>query len=226
MNNLRIRLNKLTKRCEELEETNQQLRNKCTRMTRLAETFISIASPYSNKEKNKISRSKGYYPFVQNHSINSVTTYLKDAKPIVIKAQDKSPAENLLFLDAGCGVGNIMYLAKDMDYIVHGIERCRKNVKVAKRVVSHNNSWAYDRSQVFGGDILKFKKYHEYDVIYYFCPIVDSKMETEFELLVENTMKVGAVVIAFSKADGRIYEDTRFTQVGTEGSAMFLKVSK
>ncbi len=222
----KVRLD-LIERCNKLETENQDLKKDFYCMVGVAEDFIRIAHPYTYQEARDLSSKKGYFPFIP-HSLSSVLRLLKEAEKVSREAQGKSYSS--LFLDAGCGVGNIMRLAQAMGYIAHGVERCRKNVKIARRAVSarvETGRGFANITKVFCGDLFNFKHYGKYDVIYYFCPMSKHDIEVEFEHLVEDGMKVGAVLAACSKSDGKIRDDKRFRYVRNEsGGGLFLKVSK
>lgn len=229
MTDLHKRNLKLTKKCEGLEEKNREFRTDYHIMKTIASKFISCAHPYTGKEQGKISRDKGYYPFIPN-SLNHAMELLKSAKKISNKAQEHGAGWSPYFLDAGCGIGNIMCLASELGYITHGVERCRKNVNVAKQAVNARSVDPGPKfvmgSKVFCGDLFNFKHYHRYDVIYYYCPISDYKVEMKFEQLVEDKMKKGAVLVACNKQDHRIRKDKRFKQIDGEYTRVFLKMSK
>lgn len=217
----------LIERCNELELENKELKRNFNCMVGVAEDFIRVAHPYTHNEASNLSSRKGYFPFIP-HSLPSVLGLLKKAEKISREAQGDSYSG--LFLDAGCGIGNIIRLAQGMGYTVHGVEYCQKNVKIARRVVAARVETGHkfsNRTKVFCGDLFNFKHYNKYDVVYYFCPISKHDLEVEFEHLVENEMKVGAVLAACSKSDGKIRDDKRFKYVknGYTG-ALFLKVSK
>ncbi len=196
-------------------------------MVGVAEEFIRVAHPYTQQEASNLSSRRGYFPFIP-HSLPSVLRLLKTAEKASREAQGDSYSR--LFLDAGCGVGNIIRLAQGMGYIAHGVEYCQKNVKIARRVVSARVETGHkfsDGTKVFCGDLFNFKHYNKYDVIYYFCPISKHDIEVKFEHLVENGMKVGAVLVACSKSDGGIRDDKRFRPIKSGyAGGLFLKISK
>jgi len=226
-----VRLN-LISRCNKLEYENKELKRDFNSMVTVAESFIRVAHPYTHQEAYQLSSKRGYFPFVP-HSLPSILGLLKQAKKTSRKAQDLPPDSNSgFFLDAGCGIGNMMCLAMTIGYTAHGIERCRKNVKAARRATYSSTKPGHEfinDTKVFHGDILKFKHYNKYDVIYYFCPISKHEPEVEFERLVESKMKVGAVLVPLSKSDGRIRRDKRFETIKTKFNSynpLFLKISK
>lgn len=126
------------------------------------------------------------------------------------------------FLDAGCGIGNIMLLARTMGFDVCGLEIDPTVIKVAKQI---NRDIASDIKKQ---NITTYKKYSNFDVIYYFCPIDQREKQQKFEEYVENQMKVGAILIPNYKASGKIRKDKRFNIIEPEDSNCFVykKVSE
>lgn len=108
------------------------------------------------------------------------------------------------FLDAGCGIGNIMVLAKEIGFDVHGLEIDPKTIAKAKEVFPHIHG------HIEKYNILTYKDYGKYDVIYYYQPLRDKDREVRFELRVENQMKVGAIVFPIGKDSFEISLDKRF----------------
>lgn len=97
------------------------------------------------------------------------------------------------FLDAGCGIGNIMIMASTFGFKVTGIECDNRNLKIARRLFNGRRLiYTHHRPFFIKGDILKFENYHEYDVIYCYHPLRDYALEAQFETKIMCEMKVGA----------------------------------
>ena len=217
---------KLISELNELRDVNNKLRKDFDVMVAVANTFIGLAHPYTNKEIGKVSYKKGYYPFIPQ-GLRTALDLLEEAKEVVSKAQDKSDGWRPYFLDAGCGVGNVMSVADGLGYTAHGVERCKKNVNVARKALQARRNLTFGfGARVFWGDILNFRHYRKYDVIYYYRPISNRDLEKEFEQLVEDKMKVGAVLVACLKSDHRIFKDDRFEQSSKGRRPIYIKVSK
>jgi 2-polyprenyl-3-methyl-5-hydroxy-6-metoxy-1,4-benzoquinol methylase len=99
------------------------------------------------------------------------------------------------FLDIGCGIGNIVMLANLVGFTAHGLEYNPKIYKIAKRLEQY-------RSIIFRGDMRKFKRYREYDVLYYYRPIVSTKEMEEFSHKLAKSMKPGAYIICNGDSEG------------------------
>jgi SAM-dependent methyltransferase len=133
------------------------------------------------------------------------------------------------FLDAGCGCGNVLLLAYGSNiadkYV--GIEYDEENIKKAKILLKKDyrefESTCFD---IIKHDILFFDKYNEYDIIYYYCPFSDDKTQASFEMVVEDQMKVGAILIPYMKKNSMIINDKRFEKIKTSSkSTIYIKVS-
>jgi SAM-dependent methyltransferase len=118
--------------------------------------------------------------------------------------------EDIRFLDAGCGIGWICDLFKKIhqNARVYGLELDENLLKLA-RILNYDQ-----QSQRFlNVNILDFKNYSDYDVIYYYSPILTTPIEQQFERKVEDDCKVGCVIIANRKMDDLIKKDSRFKKL-------------
>ncbi len=212
----------LTEENNRLKSKNRELVANFEIATMLAGEFIRYACPYTTDEAREISYKKGYYPFVPQ-SISYVLPHLRKAREASRKAQSRSRGWMPYFLDAGCGVGNIMRLADLLGYVAHGVERCRKNVRVARKINDAILGDFGSGSRVFCGDVFNFKHYNKYDAIYYYCPIENRPLQRKFEQMVEDKMKVGAALVSAMKVDERIRTDERFKKLDT---ILYVKISK
>lgn len=117
------------------------------------------------------------------------------------------------FLDAGCGIGNQVLLARST-YIFSeccGIEINRSLVKKGQKLLA-------DKTAIRQADILTYRSYHKFDVIYFWVPIIDYRLQQQFEERLEDKMKVGALLLAMGKRSHRIVKDKRFIQIRLNSS--------
>jgi SAM-dependent methyltransferase len=121
------------------------------------------------------------------------------------------------FLDAGCGIGNVLLLARavGLGHEFHGLELFQDAFEAAIKFTGARND-EHSNVRVLKRDILKFKSYADYDIIYYFHPLRDGLKEIEFEKKVENDMKVGAILVPKMKHDFSIEKDPRFERLPLE----------
>jgi SAM-dependent methyltransferase len=105
---------------------------------------------------------------------------------------DKRPIK---FLDAGCGMGNILLIAEALNWQPSGVEIDPKYVKIARDVLGSRDSYFPKRANVHMGDLLKYTGYRKFDVIYYWSPMYDHDMLKRFTERLGNMMKIGAIVL-------------------------------
>ena len=111
------------------------------------------------------------------------------------------------FLDIGCGIGNIVLLAHSAGYSANGLEYDPKTYKVAKSICKPTGS------KIFKGDMNKFRRYGEYDVLYYYKPMSNNDDMHKFACKLIRKMKPGAHVIAIGPSNAFL-ESTEFSNVG------------
>ena len=110
------------------------------------------------------------------------------------------------FLDIGCGIGNIVLLADLIGFTADGLEYDPKIYKVAKDLER-------PRSTIFKGDMRKFRQYHEYDILYYYRPIVSAKGMVEFSHKLAKAMKPGTYILCYGNNEGfRQSKDFKFDE--------------
>jgi 2-polyprenyl-3-methyl-5-hydroxy-6-metoxy-1,4-benzoquinol methylase len=147
---------------------------------------------------NKIKpKNKAYFPFIPKY-LGQAFNDLCGAKLLF----EKEHTRKANFLDVGCGIGNIMYLAKQLGMNATGIE-CNKQYKI----------YQLTNETVYYQDAFTFKKYNNYDIIYMYRPIEDFSLEVKLEQQIQESLKVGAIFICYSVSsfDGyAIQNDKRF----------------
>ena len=158
------------------------------------------------KRNNKI----GAYGFVPTKGI---TELVKILMSVFSYSTKKLKRENISFLDAGCGAGNILLIARVVGFNdVYGIELDVNTIKIAKKLLKHA-TLPYRKHpgnfHIIKANLLEYDKYKKYDVIYYYQPMRPGDMYmTKFLSLVKENMKIGAIVIV-NGADP-FYKDKKF----------------
>jgi len=166
--------------------------------------------------------NEDYYAFIPTRGICDIMRCFEDVKNYLKKACRNSDDWQPKFLDCGCGVGNIMLAAYHLNYKVSGIEYEPAVYEVAKKMFMSMRS-----AKVIHGDILEFGKYHLYDVIYYYVPILNGDKMKQFYDKLLNDMKVGAVVIPYGYGEG--CKKSKFERVPiskTNFCSAFIKTKK
>jgi len=91
------------------------------------------------------------------------------------------------FLDIGCGIGNIVLLAKQIGFNAYGLEYNKKICSIARRFIG--------KSYIFRGDMTYFRNYSEYDVLFYYIPIINPEAMRKFATKLSKAVKPGAYII-------------------------------
>jgi len=144
--------------------------------------------------------SYDYVPFDPNRFIDLLGHTLKGMNKATPKDRRK-----LRFIDVGCGLGIKQRLAR-MVYrfdTAHGIEINQHFVQIARRACSIFRTDANHPLHVFKKDILKFKHYGNYDIIYLYRPLIGSKNHRKLMRIIAEQMKAEARVVY---VDGIGYE--------------------
>ncbi|MEZ0229114.1 MAG: class I SAM-dependent methyltransferase [Planctomycetota bacterium] len=113
-----------------------------------------------------------------------------------------SSARQWRFLDAGCGIGDKVFLASDMGFEAHGVELDESLIRAAKRRFEARQVSADsytpprgDRLTLYRSDITRFT-YSSFDVVFFYCPFSDPVAEGRFERRVWDQVAPGGFVIA------------------------------
>ena len=119
-------------------------------------------------------------------------TLLLLRKNIAAKVDANSPK----FLDIGCGIGNVVLLAEATGYNAFGLEYDPTIYKAAKDMSM--SCWG----TIIKGDMRKFRRYHEYDVLHFYQPMSDERSMAKFTHKLAKDMKPGAYIMCNGTSDG------------------------
>lgn len=124
---------------------------------------------------------------------------------------EKFPLTGKRFLDVGCGLGQKVYLAHVSQFQMdaHGLELRRNYVRKGNELLQMYlapETWA-DRhfpkevekqpNRILYGNAISFKKYADYDVIYFYRPSPCPKVQEKIERAICKGAKKGAIIIGF-----------------------------
>lgn len=123
----------------------------------------------------------GHYGFVPYD-----TLHITDGLSAIYHKIDKPRPT---FLDIGCGIGNITQIANYIGFEAHGLEYNTRIYNIALKLTSR-----YECT-IIKGNMLKFERYHKYDVLYYYEPIGNGNLMIKFAEKLAREMKLGAYVI-------------------------------
>lgn len=134
--------------------------------------------------------TEGHHPFIPSYDTAAVISCLRLVRDYLADKQSGRLCRATRLLDCGCGVGNILLLARGLGgFNTTGLEYEPEACAIAKLLVPS--------SEILCQDILTFEHYADYDVIYYYHPICDNKKMRLFIEKMYNDMRVGAVVTTY-----------------------------
>lgn len=129
----------------------------------------------------------GHYQFIPRGVDSLMRILIHSYKYLRDREEHKGPK----FLDCGCGVGNAVLLAQSVGFDAYGIEYDRDTLESGKEMFEQ---FGVDPKKLFQGDILEYENYHEYDLLYGYCPMTSRKKEHDFECTLKLKMKKGALL--------------------------------
>ena len=225
---LQIELNKLKRAHQSLRIDLEQANKNHAKLGIYRGVFQNLifgckSSIDSNGSTNKKCIENGSYTFIPRESDN-IIYILQFLKEHIEK--NKCLPSSTKFLDAGCGIGNILMIAYAMGFHnCAGLEFDDETVKIAKLLTRRQNrNWA----SIMKRDIITFKTYKDYDVIYFYRPLSDHNKQIKFEQHLYNTMKVGAIVIPLYRGYIKLNSDKRFKPINKSRhmADIFVKVKE
>jgi SAM-dependent methyltransferase len=163
--------------------------------------------------------SKGGYHFIPMYPENAISRILI-AKNI-LKHQGMR-VKDMRFLDAGCGMGNVMYYA----YLA-GIKSCT-GIDFSDRNIAYGSSVLKDSSfgisryldiknyytfRFIKDNIITYEDYDLYDIIYFYCPLRVRSGQMLFVAQVADRASKGATIIG-DGCMGLLSKDKRFVYHG------------
>lgn len=152
-----------------------------------------------------LNRDEDRYGYWSNRRVVSIITALTTAFSYVIDQRYTTPLATAfsyvtdqryttpLLLDAGCGAGNILLLARIIGFDSIGIEIDKKTARIGRKLLK---SSSLSRITIMHKDLATYKQYNIYDVVYYYQPMYPrSNPMEEFLKLLSNGAKIGALII-------------------------------
>jgi SAM-dependent methyltransferase len=174
-----------------------------------------------DKELNKINKGEMVrYPFISSSPSMVYRTLITLFKNI-----DYKKTRDIKFVDAGCGNGWVVYLARETfdlftfrciirDYRCTneftGIDISDVNIQMANNIFKAYHC-SFIKDDLFNVDFSK------YNVIYYYCPISTSSFQIKLEKKIEKEMPINGYLIPNYKQDRGLYESKKFTCI-SEGN--------
>jgi protein-L-isoaspartate O-methyltransferase len=129
----------------------------------------------------------GEYPFIPLYA-NRFIEQLNAAKQIMRK--EFAPKPLISFIDVGCGIGTKVLLAQrclgQFSANFFGIEISKQYLTMAKKLVPGG--------KFICADAIKHD-YSPYDIIYFYCPLSNYKLQMKLERRIMTTAHKGALVL-------------------------------
>lgn len=118
------------------------------------------------------------------------------------------------FIDAGCGIGMTLAIAELCHLNPTGLELDQTCFTRAKYIFGSK----FVKDYMKKADILKFRRYGRYDIIYFWVPFFNRKKQQALEKRIARQMKPGALVIP--TGSGYEFKDSKnFEQVWPKANA-------
>jgi len=183
----------------------------------------------NNEETKKKCEDAGSYPFIPMAYENMLNTFLafknhledvRQGKPFG-KGRTKTFLHYLTFMDAGCGIGNMLALAYSVGFgRCIGVEFDSLAIEKGHELFNFNNR---RKTTIRRADILRYRRYSKADFIYFYCPMRDPKKELKFELRVAKMMRVGTYISPCGIYP--FYADPRFKEIHKDHPRIFEKTN-
>lgn len=194
----------------------------------LINAFDHYFKEEGEKEHKKDGNEKKYYRYIPLNRLK-LWNMLYTLKNKLIEEEEWNN-KHVKLLDVGCGIGTTLMLAGRLYYKPYGIEINKTLVDAGRRLSNHFYEEASislnQQPRISHHDALRYDRYKEFDVIYYYCPIEDSKLQQKLELRIESKMKKGAYLIPQLKQDEGIKKNKKFIQVDVKDHGYDFKVYK
>jgi 2-polyprenyl-3-methyl-5-hydroxy-6-metoxy-1,4-benzoquinol methylase len=204
------------KQLQVLQEKYNKLKEDRQLLLTYSNEFIHFFETSITPQGREAAHKGGCYHFIPS-SISGVISNLK----LVKKYLDGKNVSEAKFIDAGCGIGNVTLLANLFGFAADGVEIDARNVRIAKAITKHRSWYSIYSSKIIKGDILTFKHYSKYDVIYFYCPLSDCEKQIHFEKKVADEAKVGAVIIGVLSRSA--FEDNKQLKRIKDGYPIWVK---
>ena len=173
--------------------------------TALADRLIDcLADTLTGGKQSKGAEKAGCYPYIPVSRAEFVE-HVARASTLFYTINGRSVKK---FLDVGCGIGLTLYLFNRLrqyvgsiihaDALTVGIERDPNYCKAANKFLSVSEPPLWTRHKIIKIDALKFDRYSDYDLVYFYQPINDTVKQDKLEQLIIDQTKPGSIIIPLS----------------------------
>ncbi len=191
---------------KELLESIEQLKNesRCYQNVLSSIEMGSKNNTVNMKRTIQIKKDGGWYYIPSNlMTFNIALQFLMKYDRYEGKYDDRKR-----FIDCGCGIGMKMKLAQMFGYDTFGLEIDTNQINSFKRMFGHyslvknyNHTYFYNDNKMMKQNILKFKYYNDFDIIYYYRPFDNAKKQEQFEKLIADNIKVDGYIFSVYRND-------------------------
>lgn len=147
-----------------------------------ARDTLAKTSPLANKNEYGT-----HFPFIPYRMTNflQILRKLRTAFPVY---------PDPTFLDAGCGIGTKVRAAYDLTFRAHGIDLNTDYLLYATKVFDPGGYLSTSHPVFSQHDIITYPDYSAFDIIYFFNPLSERKLEVQFETHLAQSAKPGALI--------------------------------
>lgn len=182
---------------------------KSFQLEQLLGTFEDFVAGDTKQTEAK-AQKKGSYHYIPLR-LDRFVEQVADAIKIlaIIAGNERDRAEHIKFIDVGCGIGTKMLVAHDAFGLVPcGIEYNQRYVHRANQLLNTINRHGNKRMFVIiRGDAIKHD-YAWYDLIYFYCPLSNEKLQIKLEERIIATAKPGALILTnLKKGDWKSWQE-------------------
>lgn len=169
----------------------------------LEQTLNRFEALLANDTKETVDKrhKKGEFSYIPL-SMEEFTRQITVVEGLLDSGHDRT------FIDVGCGIGTKMIAANILLHCrVFGIEKDPKYVEAARKLLGTDGNYRFGSipGTVIHSDALEHS-YEPYDVIYFYCPLFDDKLQVKLEQRIITTAKKGAFVMANLKKDYKAWD--------------------
>lgn len=162
------------------------------RVEMLSSAFVAMENAINGEDQHPDMKDFGYkfIPFGAMSFVEHMQAVWR-----ILAVLDRT--DEARFIDIGSGAGTKLFLAAEFFRVVHGLELDQNYV--ARRANIANDGLDEEGQGLRGvmqGDAFEFDRYHEYDIIYSYCPPIKDDLQNKLEQKIYESAADGTVIVA------------------------------
>jgi len=194
---------------------NNSLLNCCFRdLSPMDRAFFDLVDKFFTRESERVNQTIGETAAEKyDHYVKSdggykcihlrVALFIQQLNDVV-KHLNLTPEQisNMKFLDVGCGVGQKIFLANCFGFRARGLELRKELISAGQnlfsdlRVEIRHDGYYSPEPFFIHGDALTYDGYNDFDILYFYCPLMAENLEIKLEEKLAKDAKPGAIVLA------------------------------